>query len=184
MDRVWQLSKNVRVGVRAVSVHRVHGRGYARGPVLHEVTVRDVYLCVRVRAAEADLRPRCGDAAEPETAGGVVLPRRVLYSHAPRRIGGHRGAVEEAVRARRPGERSTGSHRLHRPPQLDHQPQVRALDARSADGVAVRLVDDYLPRGAEANPAGVLRGGKRGRREQGTAVLLHNHTLALAGDSV
>ena len=58
MDRAWQLSENVRAGVRAVRVHRVHGRGDARGPVLPEVAVRDVYLCVRVRAAEADLRAR------------------------------------------------------------------------------------------------------------------------------
>ena len=107
----------------------------------------------------------CGDADEPETAGSAVLPRRVLYPHAPRRLGGNRGAVEEAVRERRPGKRLPGSHWLHQPPRLDHQPQLRALDARSADGVAVRLVDDYLPRGAEANPGGVLRGGKRGRRE-------------------
>src|SRR5512136_2779315 len=108
MDRTWQLSENVRAGVRAVRVHHVHGRGYARRPVLPKVAVRDVYLCVRVRAAEADLRPRCGDADEPETAGGVVLPRRVLYPHTPRRLGSHRGAVEEAVRERRPGKRLTG----------------------------------------------------------------------------
>jgi len=97
MDRVWQLSENVRAGVRAVEVHRVHGRGYTRRPVLHEVAVRDVYLCVRVRAAEADSRPCCSDADEPETAGGVVLPRRVLYPHAPRRLSGHCSAVAEAI---------------------------------------------------------------------------------------
>src|SRR5512135_1719101 len=100
MDLVWQLSENVRDIVRAVQVHRLHGRGDAGGPVLSEVAVRDVYLCVRVRAAETDLRTRCGDAAEPETSGGAFLPRRVLYPHAPRWLGGNRGAVEEAVRER------------------------------------------------------------------------------------
>jgi multiple sugar transport system permease protein len=84
--------------------------------------------------------------------GGAVLPRGVLYPHTPRRLGGHRRAVEEAVRERRPGERTLGSPWLYQSPRLDHQPRIRALDARFVGGVAVRLVDDHLPRGAEQNP--------------------------------
>src|SRR5512145_2938477 len=113
MDRVWQLSENVRAGVRSVEVHCVYGRGDERRLILLTVAVRNVYLCVCVCAAEVDGRPGGGDADEPETAWGAVLPGRVLYPHPARRLGGHRGAVAEAVRERGPDQRVPGSPRLH-----------------------------------------------------------------------
>src|SRR5690349_15593122 len=119
MDRTWQLSENVRVTVRAVGVHCVHRRDYARGSVLPKVTVGDIELCICVGAAKNDLRAGCGGIDEPAAERNIVLPCRVLYPNPSRRLSRNRGVVEETVRERRSGKRRTGSHWLYESSQLD-----------------------------------------------------------------
>src|SRR5690606_337009 len=58
------------------------------------------------------------------------------------------------------------------------EPGHRAVDARGAQRVDVRVTDDHLPGRPAADPRGALRGGPGGRRREAAAVLQRDDAAA------
>ena len=88
----------------------------------------------------------------------LVLPRRVLHPHTARRLGGDRRAVAEAVRETAVGERNPGGPRLHQPPRGWITNPDYALGTLVLLTVWQFGSSMVIPRRAEADSAGVLRG--------------------------